>query len=62
MAAVMDRANSGAFISFFELFTVGEGRAGVVVTLIAILELLKESLIEMVQNDERGPIYVKLVA
>ncbi len=62
MALVMDRATSSSFISFGELFTVAEGKAGVVVTLIAILELLKESLIEMVQNDERGPIYVKLVA
>lgn len=62
MALVMDRARSDAFISFGELFTPAEGKAGVVVTLIAILELLKESLIEMVQNDDRGPIYVKLVA
>jgi len=62
MALVMDRASPDTFISFGELFTIEEGKAGVVVTLIAILELIKESLIEMVQNDERGPIYVKLVA
>ena len=62
MAVVMARAAVDRFTAFGELFTVAEGRAGVVVTLIAILELLKESLIEMVQNDERGPIYVKLVA
>lgn len=62
MALVMDRANPDTFISFVELFAPSEGRAGVVVTLIAILELLKESLIEMVQNDDRGPIYVKLAA
>ncbi len=61
MALVMERARSDSFISFSELFTVKEGRAGVVVTLIAILELLKESLIQMVQNDDHGPIYVKLV-
>ena len=62
MAMVMDRASSNVFISFYALFTPSEGKAGVVVTLIAILELLKESLIEMVQNDDRGPIYIKLVA
>ena len=62
MALVMDRASSSSFIEFCELFTIGEGKAGVVVTLIAILELLKESLIEMVQNNDRGPIYIKLVA
>lgn len=62
MALVMDRARSDSFISFGELFSPREGKAGVVVTLIAILELLKESLIEMVQNEDCGPIYVKLVA
>ena len=62
MAMVMDSASSSSFISFYTLFTPSEGRAGVVVTLIAILELLKESLIEMVQNDDRGAIYIKLVA
>jgi len=62
MALVMDRASTDRFTAFGELFTVEEGRAGVVVTLIAILELLKESLIEMVQNEDRGPIYVKLIA
>ena len=62
MSLVMDRARHDHFISFSELFTAAEGRAGVVVTLIAILELLKGALIEMVQNDERGPIYIKLAA
>ncbi|MDA0822165.1 MAG: segregation/condensation protein A [Proteobacteria bacterium] len=62
MALVMDLANRDTFIAFSELFTVSEGRAGVVVTLIAILELLKETLIEIVQNNDRGQIYVKLVA
>jgi segregation and condensation protein A len=62
MAAVMSVARSDSFVAFSQLFTVAEGRAGVVVTLIALLELLKESLIEMVQNEARGQIYVKLVA
>ena len=62
MALVMDRATTHSFTPFTELFTLSEGKAGVVVTLVAILELLKESLIEMVQNDDRGQIYVKLVA
>jgi segregation and condensation protein A len=62
MAVVLERASSDRYIAFSELFTVEEGRAGVVVALIAILELLKQSLIEMVQNDEQAPIYVKLAA
>ena len=62
MAVVLERASSDRYIAFSELFSVEEGRAGVVVALIAILELLKQSLIEMVQNDEQAPIYVKLAA
>lgn len=61
MAIVLDRARSGEFIDFVRLFDVQEGRAGVVVTLLAILELLKEHLIELVQNEMFGPIYVKAV-
>ncbi len=62
MAMVMELVRASAFTPFHNLFTPAEGRAGVVVTLIAILELLKESFIEMVQNDDCGPIYVKRVA
>ena len=36
-----------------------EGRIGVVVTFLAILELLKDSLIEIVQSEEFGPIHIK---
>jgi segregation and condensation protein A len=62
MTAVLARANSESFTAFHDFFTLSEGRAGVVVTLIAILELLKEALIEIVQNGERDPVYIKLVA
>ena len=62
MTTVMSKANSQNFTAFHDFFTPSEGRAGVVVTLIAILELLKEALIEIVQNAEREPIYIKLVA
>jgi segregation and condensation protein A len=61
MAIVLDRVRSGDFVDFVRLFDVHEGRAGVVVTLLAVLELLKEHLIEMVQNEMFGPIYVKAV-
>jgi len=59
MTNVLDRVNRDKFTGFIDLFTPEEGRRGVVVTLLAILELLKESLIEMVQNEAYGPIYVK---
>jgi segregation and condensation protein A len=62
MARVLDFARHDRFTEFTELFTVEEGKAGVVVTLIAVLELLREALIELVQNEIHGPIYVRLAA
>ena len=62
MSQVLTRVGADGFVEFTTLFTVEEGRAGVIVTLLAILELLKEALIEMVQNESNGPIYVKAAA
>ena len=62
MSIVLERLKSDQFTGFVELFTPQEGKAGVVVTLLAILELLRQHLIELVQNDERAPIYLKLAA
>lgn len=62
MAIVLERARGTEFVEFNRFFAAAEGRAGAIVTLLAILELLKESLIEMVQNEPRGPIYVKAAA
>ncbi len=62
MSIVLDKVNADDFINFTELFSVDEGRSGVIVSLLAILELLKEALIEMVQNETNGPIYVKAAA
>ena len=41
------------------LFTVEEGRRGVIVTLLAVLELVREMLIELVQAKPLGPIHVR---
>jgi len=49
------------FISFNFLFKSQEGRQGIVVTLIAILELLRQSMVEMVQIEPFAPIYLKAV-
>jgi len=59
MTIILDRINADDFTNFQDLFTVQEGRAGVIVTFLAILELIRESLIEMVQNETNGPIYIK---
>ncbi len=59
MTIVLDKITAEDFIDFKELFGAEEGRGGVIVALLAILELLKSSLIEMVQNEINGPIYIK---
>lgn len=62
MTVILEKINADDFTDFKDLFTAEEGRGGVIVALLAVLELLKESLIEMVQNETNGPIYVKAAA
>ncbi|WP_448550082.1 segregation and condensation protein A [Thalassotalea fusca] len=52
--------NDENFSSFESLFSVDEGKQGVVVSFLAILELLKESIIEVVQAEVFGRIHVRL--
>jgi len=59
MSSVLSKVNATRFTSFAELFTVEEGRMGVVVSFLAVLELVKESLIELAQAEPFAPIYVK---
>jgi segregation and condensation protein A len=47
------------FVTFVSLFKVEEGRLGVVVTFLAVMELIKESLVEIVQSESFAPIHVK---
>ncbi|QGP53333.1 Segregation and condensation protein A [Piscirickettsia salmonis] len=62
MGAVLERLNSEQFTPFFALFTLAEGRQGVVVTFLAILELVKNTLIELVQHEASTLIHVRLIA
>ena len=48
------------FVEFGSFFSPQEGKKGVVVTFMAILELIKEGLLETVQGDQFAPIYIKL--
>ncbi|MGD8484103.1 MAG: ScpA family protein [Thioalkalispiraceae bacterium] len=61
MSRVLGKVKADHFTDFSELFTVEEGRSGVVVSLLAILELIKQSLIELVQTEAFGPIHVKAI-
>ena len=59
MSQVLERLHGEQFIPFVSLFKVAEGRLGVVVTFLAVMELIKESLVEIVQNESFGPIHIK---
>lgn len=59
MSQVLGMLQGKHFVPFVSLFSVNEGRLGVVVTFLAVMELVKESLVEIVQTDAFGPIHVK---
>ncbi|MEA3160748.1 MAG: segregation and condensation protein [Gammaproteobacteria bacterium] len=60
MTDVMSLLQTNAFVDFVRLFTAEEGRRGVTVTFVAILELLREGLIEIVQSEAYAPLHVRL--
>jgi segregation and condensation protein A len=60
MTEILERLGENEFLKFEQLFTVKEGRSGVVTAFIAILELLKASLIEMVQTEPLAPIHIHI--
>ncbi|MGE5154113.1 MAG: segregation and condensation protein A [Bdellovibrio bacteriovorus] len=60
MSLVLERVRGGGFLRFTELFDVTEGRPGVVVTFLALLELIKAATLELVQSEPFAPIHVRL--
>ena len=59
MSQIMENIRDKQFVPFATLFKKSEGRLGVVVTFLAIMELIRESLVEIVQNESFGPIHIK---
>ena len=59
MSIVLSTVVQENFTLFTGFFTEKEGRMGVVVTLIAILELIRQSVLELVQAEPFAPIYVR---
>jgi segregation and condensation protein A len=59
MTAILSTLVASRFVEFTELFHVEEGRMGVTVTFIAILELVRERLIEIVQAEPFAPLHVR---
>ena len=62
MTDVLTRLGDGSFHRFESLFDPREGRPGVVVTFLSILELAKEQLLDIVQEGSLAPIYLKSLA
>ncbi len=59
MSEILSRIKVSTFTGFSELFDPEEGRMGVAVTFIAMLELLRESVIEVVQAEEFAPLHIR---
>lgn len=59
MSDVLSRVQGRQFVEFTSLFTPEEGRMGVVVTFLSILELIRESLLDIVQSEPFAPIHIK---
>ena len=62
MSEILTHIDANAFTAFADLFDPEEGRMGVAVTFLAILELLHESLIEVVQVEEYSPLHVRVAS
>ncbi len=62
MTNVLSRLKVSGFLRFEELFTIEEGRLGVVVTFIALLELCREDMLVIVQTEPFAPIHIKQAA
>jgi len=59
MSTILVSLREGQFVEFSALFKHDEGKMGAVVTFLAILELCKESLIELVQAESFAPIHIR---
>ena len=59
LTILTNSSNDGGFVSFFSLFSPEEGRAGVVVSFLAIMELVKEQMIDFVQAEAFGSIHLR---
>jgi segregation and condensation protein A len=62
MGDVLRKLGDGTFHRFESLFEVSEGKLGVVVTFLSLLELAKDRLIEIMQEAPLAPIYLKALA
>jgi hypothetical protein len=60
MSIILRRLQGGGYIVFEQLFDLSLGAQGLVVSFLALLELARESLVELTQNEAMAPIYARL--
>jgi segregation and condensation protein A len=62
MSEIIERLQGGELVDFAQLFRLEEGRMGVTVTFVALLELLREGLLDIVQAETYAPLHVRAAA
>jgi segregation and condensation protein A len=62
MSDILAQLGSSGFVEFVRLFRPEEGRMGVTITFVAILELMREGLIDIVQAESYAPLHVRAAA
>jgi len=62
MGDILAKLGQRSFVDFVQLFRPEEGRMGVTVTFVAILELMREGLIDIVQAEPFAPLHVRAAA
>ena len=60
MATILEKLNRADFLAFAACFTRGEGKNGVVVSFLAILELSKEGIIDIFQSEPYADLRVRV--
>ena len=60
MIEILEKIKSKELINFYDCFSPKEGKLGIIVTFLAILEMVKENFIDITQNDKFSTIYLKI--
>ena len=61
MTDILDRLGKARFMRFEELFEISEGKHGLVISFMAILELVRDDMLVIIQNEPFSPIHLKRV-
>ena len=59
MSRIMSALRDNPYMEFHRLFDPDEGRMGIVVSFLALMELTREQLVDLIQNEPYGQIYIK---